>query len=312
VEARASWEFEVSPELSECIQTLRSVLENHIRLIDELIAVCIGHESATAIRQEQNQIDPVVSSALVPMLQAIGSSSNTLVWISNAPGLHTRDCYSIARSILEGCVNTCYIMAEGRDAANRALRHARQKSFRDLDRRSEVGESVIGLSFEPRPVPGPFASGPETDLETDVQEFTSRTGREKGWTDLSIDQRIAIAGGEAKDVLSSLHYARFMIYRHSSEILHGTLFGAMFFHGYTFPLRPKSLEGYFESIGAQHMQILMGTVLAVSAVLERFHRTYGFSTAYARSRALIREMDVLEPYLMGSESPPPPSPPATP
>jgi hypothetical protein len=230
-----------SPELAQCIQELRSVLASYIRLIDGIIAVLISHESAGAIREEEIEIDEPIILALAPMLQAVGSSSNTLVLLSDAPGLHTRDCYSIVRSAVEACVNVCYIIAEGPSAAERALRHARQKAFRDLERQSRVGESVIRLVYSATPDPAAIEG-----LEADLEEFTSRTSREKGWTDLSIDDRIVAAGRKlGGSVLNSLHFARYAVYRHSSEILHGTLFGALYFWGSTSPTGPhKSFEDF--------------------------------------------------------------------
>ena len=282
-----------SPELTQCIQALRSILQRYIRLIDGIVAVLIGHESAKAIREEDFQIDEPIVLATVPVLQAIGSSSNTLVSLSEAPGLQTRDCYSIVRSMVEACINTCYTIAEGPDAADQALRHARQKAFRDLERQSRVGESAIHLVYSAIPDPGIIEG-----LEDDLEDFTSRTGREKGWTDLSVDDRIAIAGERlGSSVLNSLHFARFSVCRHSSEILHGTLFSAFYFWGATSPSGPhSSVKEFAENIGQQHMMILFAAILAISAVVEAVHRTYGFSRAFEQSRELFNELGEI-PYL---------------
>ena len=291
-----------SPELADCLHRLRSILEQFIRIVDALIAVTVDHESAASLRQERAPIPNQVAEAVPLMLQAVGSSSYTLVRLSDAPGLHTRDCYSIARSIVELAVNICYIIAEGPTVAEQALRHARQKAFRDLERMSEIGDSVIRLVYAGRPDPSIVAG-----LEADIAEFTSRSGREKGWVDESIDDRIDVLGRKFGDsVLKELHFARFMVYRHSSEVLHGTLFSAMYFFGITTPSdRPLTPGGMAEGLAQQHMLILFAAILSLSAVVRAFHDAYGFCEADRRRASL---MDALReiPYLRQDQESVPP------
>ncbi len=247
-------------------------------------------------REEKTSVEPAIISALTPMLQTLGSSSNTLASLSDSPGLHTRDCYSIARSIVEAGINICYILAEGPSAAEQAIKHARQKSYRDLQRQSKVDESVIRLTFSGTPDPSSIDG-----LEDDIDEFTSKGGREKGWTELSVDDRIALSGQVfGQSVLNSLHLARFAVYRHSSEILHGTLFGALYFLGATQPSPPTSLDGFSENIGQKHMLVMMATNLAVSAIVEAFHQRYGYAMVHNESKALFDEIRNI-PYLRQKE-----------
>jgi hypothetical protein len=289
-------------ELADCIQRLRLTLGQSIRLVDGLIAVTIGHELTAHLREEKTPVPDLVAATIAMMLPAAGSSANTIVRLSDAPGLQTRDCYSIARSVVEVAVNICYIIAEGEPAAERAHRHARQKAFQDLERESKVGESVIRLTFSGRPDPSEIEG-----MEADIAEFTSRDGREKGWVDASIDKRIEAVGKRfGKGLLTRLHFARFMVYRHSSEVLHGTLFSAMYFFGATMPTgEPRTLEQATDYIGQQHMMILLATVLALLAIVEAFHRAYGFRSASEGAGKLLdalREIPLLNP---GSSPDPP-------
>lgn len=272
----------ISQELADCIQHLRFSLGRRIELIDALIAVLVEHISMKDIRTEDLQIPDEIKNALPLMLQAIGASANTLVRLSDAPGLQTRDCYSICRSIVELAANICYLIGEGPIAVERAFRHARQKSYQDLERESKIGQNSIRLVFTGRPdidtVPG---------LKEDMEEFTSRDGREKGWVDSSIDERIKLAGVRlGESVVTKLHFARFMVYRHSSEILHGTLFSAMYFFGLTLPGRSNAKEDVMEYIGYQHMMLLMASGLALESVVEAFHLTYGFRWAHDRNKRI--------------------------
>ena len=285
-----------SPELKHCLKVLLSILKRHIRLFDLLIGILVGHPGCIRTRKEKKSIEPNMISALTPMLQTLGSSSHTLASLSDSPGLHTRDCYSIARSIVEAAINICYILAEGSSAAEQAIKHARQKSYRDLQRESKIGDSMIKLAFSGTP-----DSSSIDGLEEDIDEFTSRGGREKGWIELSVDDRIALSGKVfGHSVLKSLHIARFAVYRHSSEILHGTLFGSLYFLGVTEPSHPTSIDGFSESIGQKHMLVLMATNLAVSAIVEAFHQRYGYAMAYKESKDLLGEIQNI-PYLCQKE-----------
>ena len=287
----------ISDALRGCNNKLRSIIEHFIELVDGLIAVTIEHESVKSIRTENIPLPVPAAQVLSLMLQALGSSSNTLTRLSSTSGLHTRDCYSIARSIVELAVNICYILAEGPSEAERAVRHARQKSYQDIKRESEISNAIIRLTHSNRPDPSAIEG-----LEADIAEFTSRSGREKGWVDLSIDKRIEIAGTKFGDsILNKLHFARFMVYRHSSEILHGTFFSALYFFGVTSPNnKQRTLSEAVEFIGQQQTMILLATVLALSAVVEAFHKTCGFSWAYEQSRNLVDSLHEIE-YLQKTD-----------
>ena len=286
----------VSEELSECIQRIRSVLRDHVRLLDGLIAALLDHRPSLRLRTEDAAVPAAVASALAPMIQAAGSSSNTVILLSDSPGLQTRDCYSVGRSVVEIAINICFILAEGEPAAEQAARHARQKAYRDLERESVIGDNVIRLMYDGAPDPSTIER-----LQEDLDEFTSGSGREKGWTAISVDDRIARVGTHlGQSIVTSLHWARFALYRHSSEILHGTLFGALFFFGQTSPSPPKSLREFSESIGQQHMMILLACVLALSAVVESFHSVYGFSSAQEESQRLVKSLGEIKYFRRGS------------
>lgn len=271
------------------------ILSQYIETIDGLIAVVVGHESAATIRSETGEIPSACIPVLALMLQAAGSSSHTLVRLSDGPGLHTRDCYSIARSVVELAANICYVVASGPEAADRASRHARQKAFRDMARESKVGSTVIKLNFQGAPDPSTIDG-----LEEEIEEFTSRGGREKGWIDGSIDDRIAAVEELSPRAMTALHWARFAIYRHSSEVLHGTYFSALHFFGLTTPSGgPRSQEEMQEALGQHHMLVLMAATLALSAVVQSFHAAYGFRAAQDRDDALMQALRSI-PLLQGS------------
>lgn len=276
------YDIPVSPELLQCVQELRAILGRRVQLINATLTVLIEHPSGKALRPETTPIPPESSRALLLMLQALLSSSNTVIHLSEAPSLATRDCYSIARSIVELAVNVCYLIAAGPAVTDKAFRHATQKAYRDLQRESTIGESTISIALSGCPdaanIPG---------MEEHLAEFTYRSGREKDWVDASLDERIATAGDRlGKNVLTPLHLARFIVYRHSSEILHGSLFSALYFFGLTQPTKQNRQDFAAENIGQQHMLLLMACCLAHDAVINAFHNAYGFQWANDRSKEL--------------------------
>jgi hypothetical protein len=243
-----------------------------IRIIDGIIAGALGHPAAPAALSEGFARRPETQRVLPAMLQALGSSSNTLVCLSDGPGLQSRDCFTVCRSIVELAVNVCYILAEGEGAASQAQRHAAQKAIRDLDRKSTVGDQTIHLrssALDGLRLP--------QEVEESIDEFTALSGREKGWTDLSIDARCERVGQVlGSEVLTPLHWARFAVYRHSSEILHGTFFSAVFFMGLTEPTgAPASPKEWLGRISGQHLMILMAAVLSLLAVARAVNATFG-------------------------------------
>lgn len=274
-------------DLQECVNILRESLSGYTRLMDLLIGVLDDQPSCVETRKETINPDKIITAALVPMLLGVGSSSNTLVSLSEKVGMHTRDCFGIARSIVEGSINICYIITEGIEIAEQAIKHARQKSLRDMERISSINGSEIRLIFS-----GLQQIKELNNVEYDVKQFTSkRSGREKGWTELNVDSRIAIVGNKLdKSIMNSLHWARFIIYRHSSEILHGTLFGAHFVWGQTLPNRPKSANEMAINIGQNHMSILMATNLSLLSIVNAFHKKYGYEFVSMNSKELFERI----------------------
>ena len=97
-----------------------------------------------------------------------------------------------------------------------------------------------------------------------------------------------------------------MIYRHSSEILHGTFFSALYFFGVTDPSKKaRTLEEMTEFVGQQHMMILMAVVFSLSSAIEAFDKAYGFATAKRQAKSLVDSLRDI-PYLKQSEEPPSP------
>lgn len=175
-------------------------------------------ESTTLVNKQESRLWGVVAALLL----SVNETNGSLLWL--ARNRKARDAYVLSRTVLETIINTCFILANGPETAEKAWRHANQKAYRDLDRTVRVNEKVFRLKWTGRV---DLAQHPE--LMEAIREYTSKKGREiTSWTPETVNQRIeAIDKKYGNRATTSLQLALLAIYRHSSEISHGTLFGAM-------------------------------------------------------------------------------------
>jgi hypothetical protein len=148
---------------------------------------------------------------------------------------YSRDSYILARTLFESIVNVCFICAQGEAAANRAIRHAKQKSYRDLKRELVINERVFTLEWLAH-----VDIEKDLDLKDALGEFTSKKGREiTDWTPETLLEQVKIVDAHyGEEVGVRLQFAFAMIYRHASEYIHGTFFGALHAFGLTDPISP--------------------------------------------------------------------------
>lgn len=193
---------------------------------------------------------------MFPMLDAIEESTGTLLDLVR---LHRmRDCYVIARAIYETSVNACFILAAGDEMAERAMRHLKQKSLRDLDRTFYIADEKMSLQWSGA---AEVLSDPENQQL--LQEFTSSKGREiTAWTDENVPERLKLIHERYGRASRKLYWAR-LLYRHASEIVHGSLFGVLFPWGATEPSSPRSVEDMrkFRESNLRHVMMLTGSAL---------------------------------------------------
>lgn len=110
---------------------------------------------------------------------------------------------------------------------------------------------------------------PEVDAA--INEYTTRGGSEAtAWTRESVDDRIeAIATRFDERVLTQLHWARFSMYRHASEILHGTFNGALFALGMSRPEGPPEGEALKAHFNEHLSMVLLMSGMALDALIRR-------------------------------------------
>lgn len=192
------------------------------------------------------------------LLLSVKESADSLLRLAELG--KARDCYVIARTVFETVVNCCFILASDEEVAQRARRHAEQKTFRDLHREL----TISGKTLVARTAGRSEDLAEDTSLKEALAEFTSQKGHEiTAWTSESLVQRIeAVGAAYGEDVQMELQFALFGVYRHASEIIHGTLFGALFSLGFTTPGGPPaSMEDL-----AKHRLELLSLVLLMAGM----------------------------------------------
>jgi hypothetical protein len=131
-----------------------------------------------------------------------------------------RDTYPIARSAIESFVNASFLLAESDEVSARAIRYVSFASWRHHNRKFGSGEFSIEIRSDPDP-PATLA-----------REYSEFDGKGKGmWTALDVPSRIRRVGELAgRRAGSRLLAAYGLIYSLSSEIVHGSPFGASYFY----------------------------------------------------------------------------------
>lgn len=94
--------------------------------------------------------------------------------------------------------------------------------------------------------------------------------------------------------MTVLHPAMLMIYRHASEIVHGTYFGALFLWGATGPQpRATNADELRVILGEHQFAILAGVVFANAALLECAGQYCDLTDMSDGSEDLVQQMNAL-------------------
>lgn len=168
------------------------------------------------------------AGVVFPLLDSVADSLGSFRLLVNQHKL--RDSYVIARVLYETSVNICFLLTDIQALSDRANIHANQKTLRGLIRAIEIAGDEI-FSYE---MQGARALMEHPEHKKSLQEFTSKSGREiTAWTPENVQQRLeAVYSVYGKDDTRGLAFG-ILLYRHASEIAHGTLYGTLFSWGAT-------------------------------------------------------------------------------
>lgn len=196
---------------------------------------------------------------------AAGQSTEVVLSSLDLQGFKVRMLFLVARASVETWINASYILAGGAEMAERAINHAQQKFFRDNDRTFGKGDSMMRVRVLPA-----ADKEPPAELRKKMDDFVTKKGRPKDWTDYTVPERIEFIRQSLGDKCSSgLLGAYGLIYSDASEIIHGSLYGARkFFNG---GYRSFKDQKEFEEFTKGHLEgILFSLILSTDNYLRAF------------------------------------------
>jgi hypothetical protein len=216
------------------------------------------------------------------LAMAAGQSLETLLRMAKLRGIPVRDAYPIARSAIESFVNASYLLAESDEVTARAIRYIDFATWRHHNRKFGSGEFSIEVRSDP---------DPQATLAQEYPEFNERG---KGsWTNLDVPSRIRRVGELAgRRSASRLLAAYGLIYSLSSEIIHGSPFGADYF--YSAHMKGERTMEAFLAATARHLEeILIGVLHAGCGYLAAFFGQQGMQAPLkAEEKIFTRLLDL--------------------
>lgn len=234
-----------------------------------------GEKLVCSLRDGQRR-----ASTLLAM--AAGQSVETLLQMAKLRGIPVRDAYPVARSAVESFVNASYLLAASDRVATRAIRYVDFASWRHHNRKFGSGEFSIELRSDPDPP------------STLAREYPEFSGKGKGsWTQLDVPSRIRCVGelvGRRSE--SRLLAAYGLIYSLSSEVIHGSPFGASFFYsGHTAGAR--TVEAFRAGTVRHLEEILIAALHAGCGYLSAFFEKQGMQAPLAAEEKIFKRLLVL-------------------
>lgn len=253
-----------------------------------------GHLLVRLGKELPREDAPVTASVVGLMMPAIADSCGSLALL--VPNNRFRDAFVTGRTIYLTVLNACFICALGPKSAERALRHASQKAYRDLDRELKLNNwrLVLQASFKPE-------GDSDSPLKAALSEFTGAKGQEiTQWTPESVIQQLEkVDSTYGGNVAAMLGLSMMMVYRHASEVAHGTVFGVMWAIGATSD-KPKSIsETELNRIRENHWSSsLTGLLFCLNASISSLFKIVTKEFPWCLS--LYQESDVLFQEMMVS------------
>ena len=266
----------------ECIAKVQALIEQQLQLLTLSLFICDKGSADFSDEELVCSLSEQVRTVVVSMSLAGGQSIGTILQSTHKRGIPVRDCFPIARSVVETLINAAYVLAGGDSLAEKAIRHTQQRFYRDMDKKVGRGEFQLHISATPPPV-----VDDQVWLKKAIEEFTTSRGREKSWTDDSVPMRIEKIGQTLGVIPASGFLGAYaLVYADSSEIIHGSLFGIqLFYRGRA--KQPENVEE-FRALTARHLEgILFALFLALNSYLRAFCMLQKFTPLDARLKGLF-------------------------
>lgn len=270
-----------STQLAAFHQRGRLLLQEQAKALDAIIDELHGRDP-----------DRTLPSVWIPMLmlQAVGVSLHSVLALTQERTMAIRDGFAIARSAVETAINAAFISIAGDAVGERAIRHMRQKRWRDLNRETQIGDLHITTSRDIRIDIDEFPG-----LSDAIDEFTRKRGTEiREWIDTSLEDRIAAVSARSRRGGLGLGSAYFGIYRPASELLHGSYYGVNFFWQGSRATPARNAQEFEYLWVMEHFTLLLSCLfLSISGAIDAISEVHGLTEQKAKQDLLSRQLQIL-------------------
>jgi hypothetical protein len=147
------------------------------------------------------------------------STGSALYSLSNTPQYFYAEMVMLARAFIEKITNFCYLQICSDKEFRKFLMHPFYKLFHNTDRGKRSGQKEISIKYSGR---NELLNNPK--IKEALQLF-SETNSKKNWSDLGIDQKVALIGQKTNIRVEFFLLNTLSIYSDASESLHGSLYG---------------------------------------------------------------------------------------
>lgn len=197
--------------------------------------------------------DSEYSEELFLLLLAVSDSLESLGILAKFN--KARDCYVISRVIYETIINTIYISATKFKAMDEMIEYTKKKTEYESSRSISTDSETLFLLFDGKQHTVGFTKNNPINMKGDPREWAKKENSKP----MTLKDRINYIESKYDKVVSrSLKLAHLTIYRTSSDIAHGTLYGMKHAMGL---IHGKNLDTFTAESMIEHNFNVISTML---------------------------------------------------
>jgi len=219
------------------------------------------------------------SEELFLLLLGISDSLESLSVLSRINKM--RDCYVISRMIYETSINVLYIAATNFDAMENMIEYTKEKSKYESARSIATDKEAISIVFDGEKHAVGFSKNNPITMKGDPRD----------WTKENLAKRINVINKKYGDMVARfLQIAHLTIYRTSSDIVHGTLYGMRHSLGVVNKKDESfSIEGMLNHNFGTIITLLLTVSQCIYSILYAFDKEVGLKKYEEEYHQLLEE-----------------------
>lgn len=231
------------------------------------------------------------SEELFLLLLGISDSLESLSVLSKINKM--RDCYVISRMLYETSINILYIAATNFEAMDEMIEYTKQKTNFESARSISIDKTTVSFVFDGKSHSVGFGKENSIDMKGDPRD----------WTKQNLSRRINIINKKYGDLVTHfLQVAHLTIYRTSSDIVHGTLYGMRHSLGLVNKADGSfSIEGMLNHNFGTIITLLLTVSQCIYCILYAFDKEVGLSKYEKEYKKLLEEFLIKGQEVLGKK-----------